>query len=384
LESVFTNLVGLKPEHLSRKSGANDGPGKGIFGTAKAYFGVIETQGRGSLHIHIAVWSSIPASFLQKVSHIDELAQAIAKVWNSICAAQIPTDVHLDGLERRIEGGHAVRFGLDSSPVPKDPVSKEAYEERVSQVIDAVNNHHCHNSTCHKGKVGKIKCRLCMPRTLKSETGPVQLAIIERKVLVSDVTDPPEVDLVEGEPFLPEDHRMIYWELQRPDIRGQIPADLLESKPKKMLEPSNGNIVEYSPALSAALGCNTCVSPLGDLVLAKSVIFYMIKYMTKDPIALANTLSCIVSAAKHIALYPSAAEDSGTATRSAKHAITRALNNITGQGEYSQSLCAAVLLGHKSSIASHATTMLFKKSAQSFLNEHNELWVPNEPSGKND
>ena len=29
---------------------------KGVFGPIKAYFGTVENQGRGSLHLHILIW----------------------------------------------------------------------------------------------------------------------------------------------------------------------------------------------------------------------------------------------------------------------------------------------------------------------------------------
>ncbi len=50
---------------------------------------------------------------------------------------------------------------------------------------------------------------------------------------------------------------------------------------------------------------------------AKSATFYMLKYMTKDPIATASALSIIIEAAQkqHI---PSLADDAGTPSRNAK------------------------------------------------------------------
>jgi len=44
---------------------------------------------------------------------------------------------------------------------------------------------------------------------------------------------------------------------------------------------SNGMVVSFSPCLSAALRCNTDVSPLGNVVQAMSAGFYLLKYITK-------------------------------------------------------------------------------------------------------
>jgi hypothetical protein len=161
--------------------------------------------------------------------------------------------------------------------------------------------------------------------------------------------------LLDGEPFDQSDPRLLFWHLKRSEFDEPITDE-------KYSNLSNGLITEFNPTLTNALACNTCVSMLGSTREAKAAVYYLSKYMTKDPVASSTTLSCVYDAAEK-QKYASIAADSGTDQRSAKLFIQRILNSSIGVSEYSQVLCAAVLLGFQSSIKSHDVSWCFVDAA---------------------
>jgi hypothetical protein len=59
------------------------------------------------------------------------------------------------------------------------------------------------------------------------------------------------------------------------------------------------------------------------------VVMYLVKYMTKDPVPPAQTLTALQGAAQtaaHVRQFPYVADDSGTAARTSAHTITRLCN----------------------------------------------------------
>jgi hypothetical protein len=103
---------------------------------------------------------------------------------------------------------------------------------------------------------------------------------LDRSISTSNIIPPPPNALE----LFGKNTMYLYWELKREahlDHSGEIDA-------------SNGYMVEFNRTLTACLKCNTCVSLLGDDAQVKSATFYMLKYMTKDPVAAASLVSGLV------------------------------------------------------------------------------------------
>eukprot|EP00966_Prymnesium_polylepis_P256539 5926351-Prymnesium_polylepis.1 len=144
----------------------------------------------------------------------------------------------------------------------------------------------------------------------------------------------------------------------------------------------NASIVQFNDVLTACVACNTAPYFLGGGESAKAAMFYMVqwwhsnsrhtmlylssplttaqvKYITKDSVALNASLAVLYDARMHIDLYPSAADDIGTAERTARHFMQRVLNRTNM--ELSDTQEAMMLLGN----AAHG-------SSESFV--HVNLW----------
>lgn len=125
----------------------------------------------------------------------------------------------------------------------------------------------------------------------------------------------------------------------------------------------NGSLVSYNDVLTNAFGCNTAPMTLGSLESAKAAMFYLVKYLTKDAVALRACLSVLADAAKHIAMFPSTAEDSGEPPRTGKHFLQRSINALSALQEISDTQAAACLLGGKPTVCSHDSLYAYVWSA---------------------
>jgi hypothetical protein len=101
----------------------------------------------------------------------------------------------------------------------------------------------------------------------------------------------------------------------------------------RALYKRNASIVEVNPTASSVLCCNSACYLLGANEQAKSALFYLLKYLTKDGVALSNSLSVLRAARIHIDQFPSVAADTGTTQRTGQHFLTRVVNSLSGQSE---------------------------------------------------
>ena len=69
MENLFEILLGIPVLYKTKKFIPLSGRKQGVFGSITAAFAVTETQGRGSLYAHLAVWgTAVTPELLQKSS----------------------------------------------------------------------------------------------------------------------------------------------------------------------------------------------------------------------------------------------------------------------------------------------------------------------------
>jgi hypothetical protein len=344
IEHVMTDLIGMEPANRRRASPV---PNQGLLGTPLAYFGVIETQGRGSLHIHFLLWTKLAPRKLQSMVTNPIAVDLVGEVLDSMISGYIPLEYHISNRDRLNLQIPFPQIAFDTTVTG----SKNLHFWDRAHKLAAAYQTHVHSFTCHKGRYGKSRCRLARPQHLSEKTKPVQII---SALGSTDIIMNHEFYLEENEPFENDDPRLLFWHIKRPTIT--------TAGKQEHASISNGLITEFNPTLTNLLGCNTCVSFLGSSSESKSAAYYMSKYMGKDPVAIASTLSCIIHALETRDV-PSIADDAGTDSRQTKLFLQRILNKQIGLAEYSQTLCAAILLGHESSIKSHDTSWLYTDKA---------------------
>lgn len=133
----------------------------GMFGPCKNYYGVVETQGRGSLHIHMLIWVDlIPESSLYEelLSKYDTYREALKKYTDSVireCVVQKPAG--------------EIQANICSVLPNVLEGNWEEFNNIVNDVVLSSNMHSVsHNATCYKGK--NTDCRFGFPRNLACET----------------------------------------------------------------------------------------------------------------------------------------------------------------------------------------------------------------------
>ncbi|KAI9551024.1 hypothetical protein GHT06_005687 [Daphnia sinensis] len=390
--SIFTILVGLKPEGLARYTPELPSRKPGLFGLPLASFGVVEEQARGTPHCHAIVWGGLPPSLLQSAAGAPRLLDVIASLLDRMVAAELEPKTIAHHLLSQFTGTRLVRVAAYIAHCPvKEP---REFAEDVQRAASFANLH-SHSATCHKGTRGKICCRLGRPGPDAEKSHVVQLLPYRDpqtgKVLYDILYEPkpPCIDSLPCRnfartPVAQRNTNLHFWELKRriravddeslkqmlnPDLLEQVSALTDEQRDRFLntLAYRNGMVVEFNPVMTALLGCNSNVSILGSDAQAKAIMCYLLKYIIKPPCELSHTLALIHNARRTVEHFPSTAKDTGTERRTAMHFLTRVVNQLTSAVEVSAPVASLALLGVPSEICSHGFHLLFVHAALAYV-----------------
>jgi hypothetical protein len=394
MEAVFAMLLGVPVDYKTRKSVPFDQGPSGAFGHLTAALSNAEAQGRGTLHGHMPAFGSLPPSLLQKVGSYPALVKQVAVALDSMLSAELSKVEHVKGMVRRCNRVRTPHGALDMSPDPaKEPA---AFQQRVATIVDACQLHVTHHITCMREE--GTPCRMAKPSGLAITTGVVQLTcepgesrqgasgkVVDRVVVLPEIVAEDYERTWDRDmhvsPVCPMDTRALYWQLQRTaistDLNSDLPADVVASvealgpvqriKLIGELLRRNGAVVDYNDVVTSALGCNTAAYMLGSAEQGVATLFYLVKYVSKNPVELAHCLSIIREARNHITKFPSEAPDAGTVERFGRQFMQRVLNNFFRKMEVSSQQMAAALIGMPSTMCSVGFTYVFIWPAVAFV-----------------
>lgn len=177
---MFDELLCTPAETAYRKTALRRT--QGVFGGGRASFGVVETQGRGALHIHMLHWSSYSPELLQHAARDAPYRDALLAAMSTMVQTQLERQIHVQALVRRA----AAAARPPDAPKPPAPtresrklppafaavgadgasrVVSQAWRTRADTAA-AATCVHTHSATCHKGRTGDIGCRMAMPQPL--------------------------------------------------------------------------------------------------------------------------------------------------------------------------------------------------------------------------
>jgi len=130
-EAIYECLLGVKPNRLTRRTIQLKENHKGIFGNCRAFYSVIETQGRLSLHSHMVIWAGLSSTLLQKCSPYPELVSEVSKVLESQFVAHLPAIFHYRSLLR-----------LVTDPKDRPPLSTlhMSYNQPLIRTLETLNS----------------------------------------------------------------------------------------------------------------------------------------------------------------------------------------------------------------------------------------------------
>lgn len=201
----------------------------GILGQVSNYFGVVETNGRGMLHLHCLVWLAGNLEFINLKDRLQNdpiFATRMIRYLDSIIKCSV--DLAAENLE-------AQRAQLQP-PSAKDPETDEAFISRLhcdSNAVASKRQMHSknHNRTCFKyAKNGPRECRFLFPRKLVTSTHVDNHGVIQ-------------------------------------------------------LERNNQWIVPWNPTLSSLLRSNHDINFIPTTTMALGAVYYMTNYATKHDVS---------------------------------------------------------------------------------------------------
>ncbi len=331
---------------------------EGIFGECRAYTDVNENQGRGTLHLHGSFWSDLRPELLQQALTSPEALKALCQRLDSIVQCSLPSQeiqVPKDGME----------ISLTMSPSPS---KTEEFTRRWTQVASRLNVHQ-HAPTCHKGKVGALRCRMGYPQACVNHPTDLRELVVThvdggKVVEAQPLENKTQQVLIGADALLKREPRILVLEHHRPESvgRGEKEKESGEESGKEI----NAWVVNFNRFLTAAAGCNTAVYFLGIQEQAKGAMYYMADYLVKSPTDLAAMLSLALSAQQKAIAYPSTAEDADAPERKTKLFLARLLNGLHSMQEVPAQMAAAALLGLPGEIVSHMTDFIWIDAAVQF------------------
>ena len=120
---------------------------RGILGRVRAYFGVVEAQGRGTLHLHMLMWlvGAPTADEMRELLKTEEFRRRVAEWIRANIRA------HLDGLSTADEIKSVPRQGdvaYSRPPVPSSPTYASDLRDLELRVVRASQVHTCKPETC--------------------------------------------------------------------------------------------------------------------------------------------------------------------------------------------------------------------------------------------
>ena len=163
IQTTLETLLGVR---TSRRHVEN---GIGIFGQVNGYFGVIEAQGRGSLHVHMLIW-------LKNAPNADEMLELLThEDFRERIGTYIEHIVrtHLDGFdEDYVQKTQCERhISYSRSPNPIESNWKHDIKDIERKLARAHQVHVCKTSTClRRNKKGDLCCKRRAPWPLCEKT----------------------------------------------------------------------------------------------------------------------------------------------------------------------------------------------------------------------
>ena len=137
-----------------------------------ASFGCHEEQQRGSLHLHVVYWGGLAPHVLQVAALSPVLISAVAKSIDMIVKAEVTSDIHVEHLLNKIR---KIKQPKPALTVPNHPLRQPSLFKNDAQWAAVCCNVHQHSSTCYSGKIGKVQCRMALPKETVEQTGCYQI-----------------------------------------------------------------------------------------------------------------------------------------------------------------------------------------------------------------
>ncbi|KAF8136456.1 hypothetical protein EV363DRAFT_1126909, partial [Boletus edulis] len=287
------------------------GKGKGLFGRCKAYYGTVETQGRGSLHCHMLIWlDGNPSPQMLRDRMLDDPSFR-DNIFNWL---EDTIQCELPGMTSTIDVAHAHLptddVDVDDSRLEPLPaiadLDEESFAHEFRQMVHRLAikcNWHIHNDTCFKH--------------LKS-----------------------------GEPRSDNNCRM--------RINGSTRAitELDEETKSILLRRLHPWINNFNAVVLFLLQSNMDIKYIGSGPAAKALVYYVTDYITKSDLKIHSGIQTLQAAMKnHAEKFRNDATSSHEYRD--RNLVTKCMNSLMGRQEISHQQVMSYLVGGGDVYSSH-------------------------------
>nr|GAT47507.1 ATP-dependent DNA helicase [Mycena chlorophos] len=273
--------------------------GIGVFGKVGAYYGVVEAQGRGSLHVHILVWLEhqiSPPELQRRIQSDPQVAQSIYDWFDDVFSLSFP-----EGTQPYVpqKGDYSRLPVLCRPPDPDDPDFGASFAQNLRDLLHEVDQIHTHSETCFK----------YLPKTLR----------------------------------IPENMEL--------DCRFNLPRNTVEKthlddEGTLHLKCADGRVVPHNPLCTIAERCNTDCKPIGSGGVAMSMCYYVGNYTIKGAMDTAFIFSALCAAIKILNSDPPKGEDGDVdAAERSRLLLVKSVNQLIGKKELSGQQVVSRIMG---------------------------------------
>ena len=284
----------------------------GLLGRVSAYYGTVETQGRGSLHLHMLIWVHGAWGLDQFLANVSDLNQNsdfkhdMINYLSTIIKEQFPDDGKMPDFVD-------VADTSICSQRPPNTANEDEVKSDLEKLVKVCNLHK-HTPTCYK--YGHETCRFDFERP------SVEEAKIENGVVY----------------------------LQR--------------------KPGNGYVNNYNDIMMGTLRCNHDIKFIVNGLDGKGLAFYITSYITKKALTTHNAFPLMLAACQDIEknIHPCQKNPLySDAQQRSRDLVIKCLNKLTTHSERSGPEIASKLLGKPNHYKSHTFVKLYLRQ---FINAY--------------
>ncbi|KAG2133017.1 hypothetical protein DEU56DRAFT_707191, partial [Suillus clintonianus] len=288
------------------------GPEPGVFGHCEAFYGMVEAQGRGTLHCHFLLWiagNPRPQELRNRMANEDGFAGKMFSWLESIISCELPEDTGPIPETSSDQAKKPQRNVEDLDPRLEMPpqvieMDRKSFEHEFTDFLTRLAiecNWHVHNQTCFKHvKNGEKKddstCRMRLDGSVQDVT-----------------TLDPQTGSIE-------------------------------------LRRWRGRVNNFTDLVLFLMQCNTDSQFIGSGEAAKATVFYTTEYITKSDLPLYVGLQALDYATKMHEMNANGFADGGQKDR---NLIMKSVNAMMGKQEMSHQQVMSYLVGGGDYYTSH-------------------------------
>ena len=180
ISTILETLFQIKVTPAQVKTGV------GVFGGVTAYFGTVESQGRGTLHLHILIWLKDVPSSEEMISLLksEEFRQRIIHFIRDNFRAYVPG---LESADSVANIPHNNEVGYNRPPHPDHQDYKHELQRMELELARMEQIHTCKPRRCLVYKQGQLVCKRRAPFDLSKEDFALETGVCGPKRLYAYV-----------------------------------------------------------------------------------------------------------------------------------------------------------------------------------------------------